>query len=275
MNNITKQFKLNNVIKIYATEISSLLGLNNYEKPEVVKKRIALRNGLIKLNDVKNDETLKQLNNYNIKQKATNNIIKNKLQNSNNYKMLSNNIIKNELQNELINSSDYQNYNQNYLITNINNCVEGTVSEPETAKLLIDYYRKVLKLDTNKTYEETKLLRKATHYFYDEGKTYSITLETKNRNKYKIIGKIDGKLRIINDDYIVEMKKRVNRYYFSAREYCQIATYGFLSGINKAMLVQNLNGKLKIHKYEHDFEKIWIRKYKDDLEKIIDELILN
>lgn len=247
------------IIKIYATEISSLLGLNNYINPETVKKIIKVRNGLIK---DENDEILKdeEVNYYNTKSKL-HNIKTSKINASDiDIEIKESNIVESkQLQNE------------------VENCVQGTLSEPKTASLLIDYYKKMLNVKKSSSNAKSYNNRNSSIYYYDEGKYHSITLETKKGNKYKIVGKIDGKLRIINDEYIVEMKKRVNRFYYSARDYCQIATYGFLSGINKAMLVQNLTienkNQIKIDKYNHDFAKIWNKKYREGIEMIIDEIM--
>ena len=142
------------------------------------------------------------------------------------------------------------------LLNGITNVITGTINEGKIGSLLCKY----LNID-----------KKA----FRENQSYnSFILETSKGNKYKLVGKIDGKITLKPiDEYIVEIKNRKNRFYYSSREYCQIATYGYLTGMNKAMLVENLNGELRVTKYQHDFPSIWKRKYKKDLDEIVDSMM--
>lgn len=100
--------------------------------------------------------------------------------------------------------------------------------------------------------------------------------ETVKGNKYRISGRLDGIVDYV-DNYnsgkaIVEIKKRESNFYYSKSEYCQLATYRYITGITKLIHVQNLGEQYRIQIYNMKNKDYWQSKYGNDLEEIIDDI---
>jgi len=223
-------------IYYHSSKIASILGINYYTNIEeyinifieyLYKYQDDLKANDIEKNAIKfcsNEENItNKLNNTGInvdKQKEILNIYKN----SNNIKNVDELYLETKKVAEIL--SDLTLTEQNKILPNIQsklNCSYGTNAENSA----IDLYTK---LTSNIIYEcNDKLLKTKCNNFY-------------------ICGKIDGKTKINDKEYIVEIKNRKNRFFDNVPKYekIQLILYTKLCNNNNICFIQKLSNDIEI-----------------------------
>ena len=153
----------------------------------------------------------------------------------------------------------------------INNFIEKLDLKEEKKIKLINDTESLMKTTYGLNMEKTaiELFEERYNTKLDTTQKYYCNIVKKTKNKIWYIG---GKLDGINEEYIVEIKNRTNRFFNVIREYelTQIQLYLYLTNMKNGKLVEKFKNNIKVIDIEYD--KDYVRKILEYLNIVIDKM---